>query len=409
VNIIFLTIAYPRSAAESNLYSDLMDEFAEHGHQVYVASAAEKRFGQGTSLTDSNGMKILRVQTGNLTSNPNYIAKGLALMQLQSRFIQGINQHFHGITFDLIIYSTPPIQYNRIIRHLKRKSNAVTYLLLKDIFPQNAIDIGLLSKWNPVYWHFRNQEKITYRISDRIGCMSTANVRYLLEHNPSLSAGKVEVCANSLKDHGIVDEQERYRIRGEIRKTLAIGENSLLLTYGGNLGIAQGLSFLLKIIKSCSSFQNVKFLIVGEGTWFNSLEKFVQEGNYKNVVIQKRVSPGEFKNMLIASDIGLIFLNPKFTIPNFPSRLTSYLQVELPVIACTDKVSDLGDIVEEAGCGFKVISGDIQAFQNIIDLIINEPQRLKVLGQNSRKLFLSNYTTLISYKSIVQDKAFLEK
>jgi glycosyltransferase involved in cell wall biosynthesis len=129
----------------------------------------------------------------------------------------------------------------------------------------------------------------------------------------------------------------------------------------------------------------------------------VHDGNYGNVVILKRVSPEEFKNMLIASDIGLVFLNPKFTIPNFPSRLTSYLEAGLPVIACTDTASDLGDIVAEAGCGFKVISGDIRSFQNIIDLLINEPHRLKELGQNSRKLFLSDFTSLISYKSIMQN------
>jgi glycosyltransferase involved in cell wall biosynthesis len=402
LKVIFITIAYPRSLAESNLYSDLMDEFAEHGHQVTIVCAAEKRYGQKTGLVESNGIKILRVLTGNLTSNPGNISKGLALLQLQTRFIHAIGRYFREVSFDLIIYSTPPVQYNRIIRYLKRRSAAETYLLLKDIFPQNAVDIGLLSKLNPIYWYFRHQEKITYAISDRIGCMSPANVRHLLKHNPSIPAGKVGVCANSLKDRGYPGEQERIAIRNGIRKSLTLREDALLLTYGGNLGVAQGLSFLLEIIRACSRYQNVRFLIVGEGTWFGRLEKFVHDGNYGNVVILKRVSPEEFKNMLIASDIGLVFLNPKFTIPNFPSRLTSYLEAGLPVIACTDTASDLGDIVAEAGCGFKVISGDIHSFQNIIDLLISEPARLTVFGQNSRKLFLSDFTSLISYNSIVQ-------
>ncbi len=59
--------------------------------------------------------------------------------------------------------------------------------------------MGLFSKWNPAYWYFKREEKKTYRLPDRIGCMSPTNVSYLLKHNPTLSTAKVEVCANSLK------------------------------------------------------------------------------------------------------------------------------------------------------------------------------------------------------------------
>jgi hypothetical protein len=102
--------------------------------------------------------------------------------------------------------------------------------------------------------------------------MSPANVRYLLAHNPSIPASKAGVCVNSLKDRGNPGEQERIAIRTRIRKSLALREDALLLTYGGNLGVAQGLSFLLEIIRACSRYQNVRFLIVGEGTWFGRLE-----------------------------------------------------------------------------------------------------------------------------------------
>jgi len=378
-----------------------MEEFVEHGHKVYVVCSSEKRFGLGTILTESNGIKVLRVETGNITSNPNYIAKGLALLRLQSLFISAIERHFHSIPFDLIIYSTPPIQYNRIIKYLRRKSNASTYLLLKDIFPQNAVDLGLLSKWNPIYWHFRRQEKETYRLSDRIGCMSPANVKYLLDNNTELTQQKVEVCANSLKNSGEINKSEKIAIRNKIRKDLKISENELLLIYGGNLGVSQGLLFLSEILKHYQNNTNIKFLIVGEGTWFNRISASINKGVYKNVILRRRVSPEAFKEMLIASDIGLIFLNPKFTIPNFPSRLTSYLEVGLPVIACTDNVSDIGDVVEVANCGFKILSGDLSAFSKIILKIQKEPSSLVNLSVNSRLLFINNYTSDITYNIII--------
>ena len=379
-----------------------MDQFASNGHQVYVVCSAEKRFGQESQLTNYNGIQVLRVKTGNITSNPNYLTKGIALLRLQSQFINAIQKTFAEIRFDLIIYSTPPIQHNRIIKFLKgRSKSATTYLLLKDIFPQNALDMGLLSKWNPIYWHFRKQEKITYKLSDRIGCMSPANVSYLLQHNSFLEPSKVEVCVNSLKDQGFINKSERLEIRQKIRKELSISENDLLLIYGGNLGIAQGLDFLLEIINDYKNKENLRFLIVGEGTWYSKIEAFLNEGFVKNVILQKKIPAASFKKMLIASDIGLIFLNPQFTIPNFPSRLTSYLEIGLPVIACTDKASDIGDIIVNANCGYKVISGDLPGFNEVLETIVKSPDGLKQKSLNSRILFENKYTSLLTYTTII--------
>jgi glycosyltransferase involved in cell wall biosynthesis len=379
-----------------------MDEFACHGHSVYVTCSIEKRFGIKTNLSESNGIKVLRVTTGNITSNPNYFAKGIALLQLQSLFIGAINQNFRNIAFDLIIYSTPPIQYNRIIKFLKKYTNARTYLLLKDIFPQNAIDLGLLKKWNPVYWYFRKKEIETYKLSDNIGCMSPANVNYVLNNNSYLFRSKIEVCPNSLKNRGKLGESDRSAIRSKIRRAYSIKDKDLLLVYGGNLGISQGLFFLLEIFKAYRNSQTIKFLIVGEGTWYNHIAIAISEGNYQNVILHKRILPQDFKEILIASDIGLIFLNPKFTIPNFPSRIISYLEVGLPVIACTDLACDVGDIIEEADCGIKVISGDIKRFEEAIQNITTNPGILREKSIKARELFEKSYTTEKAYTIIMK-------
>jgi len=402
MKIAFITIAYPRNSSESNLYSDLMEEFAGNGHTVYVICSIEKRYGKETHLiTESNGIKVLRVKTGNITSNPNYVTKGIALLQFQSQLIEGIKKNISNVLFDLILYSTPPIQYNKIIRYLRKKSNASTYLLLKDIFPQNAVDLGLLAKWNPVYWYFKQKEKETYQLSDFIGCMSQANVNYLKDNNPCLKTENIEVCPNSIKNRSVIGKEEKSNTRSQIRKLLAISEQDLLLIYGGNLGISQGIPFLLEIIKAYQYQPKVQFLIVGEGTWYTRIERCLKEGEYKNVIFQKRVSSSEFRKMLLAADLGLIFLNPKFTIPNFPSRLTSYLEVGLPVIACTDKASDIGDVVENVNCGFKVLSGDLKKFEEIIENILKSPDQLQIMSVKARDLFEKSYTTDISYSKII--------
>lgn len=379
-----------------------MDEFTGHGHNVFVVSSIEKRFETSTYLSKSNDINVLRVQTGNIISNTNYITKGFAILQLQSKFINAIKNFYNNLSFDLIIYTTPPVQYNRIIKYLKNKSGTKSYLLLKDITPQDAIDLQLLSKWNPVYWSFRKKEKETYQLADYIGCMSPANVNYLLKHNTRLSAEKVEVCANSLKDRGVQSEQERIAIRWKIRKDFSIGENDFLMVYGGNLGISQGLNFLLEILSVYRNSKNTKFLIVGEGTWYRRIAEYISQEISNNVILHERVSPDNFKEFLVASDIGLIFLDPRHTIPNFPSRLTSYLEACLPVIACTDTATDIGDIIQNEGCGYKVLSGDIHRFQSVVSNLIDSTEILKEKSANARRLFEKEYTTAKAYDVIMK-------
>lgn len=49
-----------------------------------------------------------------------------------------------------------------------------------------------------LYKYFRKQEKRLYTISDHIGCMSQANIDYVIKHNPEVNSRKVEVCPNTI-------------------------------------------------------------------------------------------------------------------------------------------------------------------------------------------------------------------
>jgi len=150
-----------------------------------------------TSITEQNGMYLLKVATLNLQKT-NVIEKGIGAIILEYQFLRAINKHFANIRFDLVLYSTPPITFTHIVNAIKSRVKAVTYLLLKDIFPQNAIDLGMIKQGSLLHRFFLRKEKALYRISDFIGCMSPAIVTFLLQHNPGLDPAKVEVNPNKL-------------------------------------------------------------------------------------------------------------------------------------------------------------------------------------------------------------------
>ena len=172
------------------------------GMKSLYACASEKRKGKNTEVADERGIHVLRIKTGNITGNVNIIEKGIATILIDKQFQKAIDRYYSDEKFDLILYPTPPITLVGTVAYLKKKCDAASYLLLKDIFPQNAVDLGMLSKTGIkgiIYKVFRSKEKRLYKISDHIGCMSPANVNYVLKHNKFVKRRKsryVQIVSN---------------------------------------------------------------------------------------------------------------------------------------------------------------------------------------------------------------------
>lgn len=247
-------------------------------------------------------------------------------------------------------------------------------LLLKDIFPQNAVDLGMINKQGIkgfIYKYFRRKEKELYKISDYIGCMSQANVNYVIKHNPEVDSSVVEICPNCVE---VIDKSVAWDKRISIRQKYAIPLNKKVFIYGGNLGKPQGISFLIECLKSQEKNEEAFFLIVGSGTEYSKLEKYISECNPINVKLMQRLPKEDYDTMVGACDVGMIFLDHRFTIPNFPSRLLSYMQAKIPVLACTDPNTDIGRIIEEAGFGCWCKSNDVGKFDKCVKNLMNIEQ-----------------------------------
>lgn len=229
MNILFLTLSRISDISERGIYTDLMREFIRNGHSVYIVVPAERRFHQPAGVMENSGAKILKVKTLDI-QKANLIEKGIGTLLLEYQYQQAIERFWKDVRFDLILYSTPPITFNKVIASLKTRYGAKTYLLLKDIFPQNAVDLGMFSKKSLFYKLFRRKEEKLYELSDYIGCVSPANVEYVLKHNPSLNPDKVEICPNSME---LRNDDEFLIDREALLDKLNIPINKCLFVYGG--------------------------------------------------------------------------------------------------------------------------------------------------------------------------------
>jgi hypothetical protein len=400
MNIIFLTLSYISSIEAKGIYTDLMREFLRNNHCVYIVSPQKKGGKKRDDLECDNNLSLLKLKNINNTKTTNNIIKGLSLISLQEKYKKGIKEYYKDVKFDLILYSTPPITLQKVVEYVKKRDNAKTYLLLKDIFPQNAVDLEMLKKKGKksfIYKYFREKEIKLYKCSDYIGCMSEANVDFVLEHNTFLNNDKVEICPNSVEPSNFqIKKESKYKLR----KKYNIPFDKFLFVYGGNLGKPQSIDFLIECLKNNEINSESFFLIVGDGTEYNKLENCFKVNKFNNSKLLKKLPIEEYNILVNSCDVGLIFLDKRFTIPNFPSRLLSYMNASIPILAATDLNTDIKYVLEKEKCGYWCESSDPLEFNYLVNKLCDS-KLIELLGKNSKICLEENYTVKHSYNIIM--------
>lgn len=401
MNILFLTMSSGlRNINTSGIYTDLVRKFRDNGHMVYIMAPNERRYKQKTELIEHDGIHFLGVRTLNLVKT-NIVEKGIGQVLLEYQFTRAIKKYWSGVKFDLILYTTPPITFIKVIKFARKQCpGAITYLLLKDIFPQNAVDMGMLAKSGMkglLYKWFRHKEKILYNVSDYIGCMSPANVKYLLEHNREISPSKVEIAPNS---YDIPSNNVKIDSTIKIRNKYNLPTNKPIFIYGGNMGKPQGIPFLIECLKAVANRSDCHFVIIGSGTEYHKLRAWYDSSRPSSVSLFKALPKEDYDKLASSCDVGLIFLDYRFTIPNYPSRLLPYMMEHKPIIAATDPNSDIGQIAENNGYGYWCPSNSVEQFVKVVERMLVSD--IQLMGDNGFNFFMNNYTTEHTYNTIIK-------
>ena len=398
MNILFLTIGRMDSISSHGIYPDLLRQFRDNGHSVYVVSPRERRTGLSTELRADEGVHMLYVSVGNITKCGK-LEKGISTLMIEGQYLNAIKRYFGSVRFDVVLYSTPPITLVGVVKYLKKRDNARTYLLLKDIFPQNAVDLGMLRKTGIkgiLYSYFRSKEKELYAVSDFIGCMSQANVDYVLRNNPTLDTERVTVCPNAIEPR---DVSLSNRARHMIRERYSLPIDKKVFVYGGNLGKPQGISFLIECLRETNAVKDAFFLIIGDGTEYGKLDSYIKYESPDNVKLLKSLPKDEYDGMLSACDVGMLFLDHRFTIPNFPSRMLTYMQAGLPILCCTDPNTDVGKVVSDGGFGWWCESNDPESFCELVRYI--SMFETSSLSKNAKDYLYEHYNVSHVYRDMI--------
>ena len=166
------------------------------------------------------------------------------------------------------------------------------------------------------------------------------------------------------------------------------------------MGRPQGIPFFLECLHALEDRDDCHFLVIGDGTEYPKLQAWVNEVAPKNVSLYKRIPKDEYDLLAKSSDVGLIFLDHRFKIPNYPSRLLPYLMMHKPVIAATDPNSDIGTIAQENGYGYWCESDSVEGFVEAVDRMLSSD--IKEMGEAGYRFYMDNYTIEHTYNAIVK-------
>lgn len=385
--ILFLALTYSDTTCQSSLYTELVEELSIAGSDIRVVAPAQDNSRKG--LFKEGGIYVLRVVAGELYE-VSLLQKALNNLLLPIRYFFALRRHNRTWHPDWIITPTPPITLAPLVWWLKRRTGARAYLVLRDIFPQNAVDLGLISCYGPVFAFFRLLEKCTYDISDRIGCMSPANIKYLQGNNAGLDAKKLHLLPNWIAERHVGSRLELPKC---IRRELGVKDDDLLCIFGGNLGKPQQVSFLVDVAEELRHERNIRIIVVGSGTERSILQEQIKVRQINSLVVLDRLARSDYQKLLSAADVGFILLNQHFTIPNIPSRLMDYWAAGVAVLAATDTATDLDEaFLSKYGGGDWVKMGDVEAFAGKLRSYVNCPEILNKMGGRGKKAVCENFT-----------------
>ncbi len=419
MKIIYITLSDPR-LKESGIYPDLINALKERGHEITVCFADSPGNIDHTLCEEVNGIKLLRVLVGE-NFNVGLIKKGINTLKMEPLLKAAIKKYLKNEEFDLCLYATPPVTFAGVIAYCKKKYKLKTFLMLKDIFPQNAVDIGLFKEGSLIHRYFRKKEEKLYLLSDKIGCMSKGNLEYIKKHDPFVDEDKLMVFPNTIRvrnqeaGHKESDPDTKRNI--EIRASEDIRDyeepgtskdfggkergKKVSFIFGGNLGKPQGLDFLLEAISDerLTKRDDIEFMIIGKGSESKRVEERAAE--LPNLVYRSHLPVHEYNEVMKACDVGIISLDVRFTIPNYPSRVLGYMEMKKPVLACTDRNTDMRELVESEGAfGLWCASDDKESFvKNVLKLADDEKLRIE-MGERGYRYLCGNFTVERSVRAI---------
>ena len=392
MRVAIIADAYPpmQSSAAVAL-QDLAIEFRAQGHEPVVI-VPTPNISDSVVRSIINGVEALRVQFLP-TKDTNYLQRTLGELYMPFVMKRRLKKSdFLSVRLDGIVWYSPSIFHGPFISALKKSHHCKSYLVLRDIFPEWAADLGILRR-GILYHFFKGIERFQYSQADTIGVQTPANLQYFSK-NQSTATYQVEVLYNWLS----VSEATEC--------TISLSDCSLagrkLFVYAGNMGKAQDIAPFFEVIATLDQLRDdVGFVFVGRGSEFESLSNEIIDRKLSNVIIFNEIQHTEIPGLFAQCDFGMVFLDSRHKTHNIPGKFISYMHHGLPVLACLNEGNDLFDIINSESLGRAFFGVDVGQVVSAVLEMVDDPNYVMEIPDSCRILAKEMYSSKIAVKQII--------
>jgi glycosyltransferase involved in cell wall biosynthesis len=392
LKIAMISTDYPplRTSAAVQL-RDLARQFAALGHQPVMIVPSSLKPQKPWTVEQPDGIEVLRVAAPP-TRAPSFVRRALAEVWLPYAMFRNVRKSpFASTKWDLIVWYSPPIFFGPLIWALRRASGGRTYLILRDIFPEWAVDLGLVKK-GAVYLVLKAIAMFQYTVADVIGIQTPSNLVYLKRwtHSPYR---RVEVLYNWLA------------VTPDIGCSIAVGNTALagrkIFAYIGNMGVAQGMDIFVELIQSLRDRKDLGFLFVGRGTEFPKLVMEKASRDLDNVLFFDEIDPSEIPGLLAQCQVGLVALHPDHKTHNIPGKFVSYMQYGLPVLARVNAGTDVARLIEDEQVGRVYVGSSVNELKRLAEELMDNDALRQSMSERGKQLGHRMFSPDIAAKQIV--------
>ena len=340
---------------------DLFVEFVKQGHQPTVIIPSPD-IDCVCNVEEWNGGKIIRLKAPK-TKDVSYVRRTIGEFLMPFVVLRNLRRsHVGQQSWDGVVWYSPSIFWGPLVKLLKLQSSCRSYLILRDIFPEWAVDIGVMKR-GIAYYLLKYVERYQYTIADVIGVQTPSNLTYFNSWN-SQPRARVEVLQNWLA------EASNVGCSISVSDSALAGRN--IFVYAGNMGVAQGMDILFDLVKHMRNRKDIGFMFVGRGS---SAQRLVSESNalgLENIIFYDEIDPSEIPGLYSQCHIGLVVLDPRHKTHNIPGKFLSYMQSGLPVLASINPGNDLAKIINRERVGRVCTDASLETLTCLAEEMVSE-------------------------------------
>lgn len=363
----------------------------DNGHKVVILTPCSEIKETTLDKTTHEGVEVWRFKSGPI-KDISRVKRLINESLLSFKGWRAIKSEIKQQNFDGVVYYSPSIFFGSLVSKIKKVADCKSYLILRDLFPQWAIDEGIVGKHSPITLYLQFFEELNYKAADTIGLMSAKNIEVFNSLHPSYT--NTQVLPNWVRNTKQIDNQPYWRDKLNL-------QNKVIFLYGGNIGKAQDMPNLMRLAKSMLEHEQGHFLFVGQGESYTEVEDFIKDNHLSNVTLLPSISQDAFKDLLLEVDVGLFSLAKNHTAHNFPGKILGYIANSLPILGSVNTGNDLQPVITDSNAGYVFENGEDSALLNAATLLLQSEDLRQTCGNNARQLLDSHFSVEATANKII--------